>query len=323
MYFVGIDLAWKMSDSPSSGVPRSACVALGQAGHICSAALVYTDEEILSFITQFAKEELLVRGWRWLLGAFPSFVARFAKEGLLVGIDAPLRVPVQQPRRRKAERILAKLGMPAFTPNPAWLKRIFGGIRGEVLVEKLRQLGILYQVRVNKEKPCQVVSEVYPTATLKVLYWEHSQGWTGELLEEDRFWKKFRKISIPPYKGRCTLEAKAENLKSNLALMEEIPGPRLRVRDLLSSFSGAENWPQNREEIGAHLGHTRLNQLGDLLDATLAAYTVWRYWHLGEVKSCIVGTGEDGFVLLPCDRNLKRRIELVTEEVERQSGYLC
>ncbi|GFP22880.1 hypothetical protein HKBW3S09_00347, partial [Candidatus Hakubella thermalkaliphila] len=75
MHFIGIDLAWKMSDSPSSGVPRSACVALGQAGHICSAALVHTDEEILSFITQFAKEELLVRVWRWLLGAFPSFVA--------------------------------------------------------------------------------------------------------------------------------------------------------------------------------------------------------------------------------------------------------
>ncbi|GFP38275.1 hypothetical protein HKBW3S44_01955 [Candidatus Hakubella thermalkaliphila] len=103
--------------------------------------------------------------------------------------------------------------------------------------------------------------------------------------------------------------------------MEKIPGPRLRIRDILSCFSGAENWPQNSEEIGAHLGHIRLNQLGDLLDATLAAYTVWRYWHLGEVKSCIVGTGEDGFVLLPCDSNLKRRIELVNDPTFAVNRY--
>ena len=55
------------------------------------------------------------------------------------------------------------------------------------------------------------------------------------------------------------------------------------------------------------LSHAALDRVASLVEGTLAAYTVHRHWR-GRDGSIVVGTGHEGFVLLPASNTLHERI---------------
>lgn len=222
MNFIGIDLAWKVE--PKS---KTALVVVDESCSPMATNYVSTDEEIVEFIK------------------------RHCSSGCLVGIDAPLVVKNRH-GRRECERLLQMYGIPSYPANRDWLTRAFGGVRGEILVRKLKKFGIELKARPQPKKFTKAVMEVYPYSTLKFLL------------------KK-----IPEYKK----EKKKERMKG--------------ISDLREALQKVQ--PQL---IAAELaGERELKKAADLLDAAVAAYTVFLYWKHGEERCEVLGSEKEGFIL--------------------------
>lgn len=222
MNFIGVDLAWKVE--PNS---RTALVAVDENCSLIATGYVSTDEEIV------------------------GFVKRHCFSGCLVGIDAPL---VVKNRRgcRECERLLQKYGIPSYPANRDWLTRAFGGVRGEILVRKLKKLGIELRAHPQPETFAKAAMEIYPYSALKFLL------------------KK-----IPKYKkGR-----KNERMKG--------------ISDLRRALQKA----QPSLISGKLAGEKDLREQADLLDAAVAAYTVFLYWKHGEERCEVLGSEKEGFIL--------------------------
>ncbi len=139
MNFIGVDLAWKVGSNS-----KTALVVIDENCSPVSTAYVLTDEEILEFIK------------------------KHCSSGCLVGIDAPLVVK-NRSGRRECERLLQEYGIPSYPANRDWLARAFGGVRGEILVEKLKKLGIELNARPQPRVFTKAVMEIYPYSALKIL----------------------------------------------------------------------------------------------------------------------------------------------------------
>jgi hypothetical protein len=85
------------------------------------------------------------------------------------------------------------------------------------------------------------------------------------------------------------------------------PGLRLRTGNLSADLSASENVDLSKLDVDAGLSHAELDRLASLLEGTLAAYTVHRHWR-GRDGSMVVGTGDEGSVLLPTPEVLHARI---------------
>ncbi|MDI6654894.1 MAG: DUF429 domain-containing protein [Candidatus Hydrothermarchaeota archaeon] len=224
MNFIGVDLAWKVE--PKS---RTALVAVDESCSPVATDYVYTDEEIL------------------------EFVKRHCSNGCIVGIDAPLIVRNRH-GRRECERLLQKYGVPSYPANREWLTRAFGGIRGEILVKKLRKAGVELKARPQPKKFTRAAMEIYPYSALKFLL------------------KK-----IPRYKKGD----KNERTKG----ISELRKALQKIRP-----------PLITGEIASEKG---LKKTADLLDAAIAAYTVFLYWKHGEERCEVIGSEREGFILIP------------------------
>jgi predicted RNase H-like nuclease len=81
----------------------------------------------------------------------------------------------------------------------------------------------------------------------------------------------------------------------------------LRTGNLSAELSAQENVDLSKLDITSSLSHAELDRVASLVEGTLAAYTVHRHWR-GRDGSVVVGTGHEGFVLLPANGVLQERI---------------
>jgi hypothetical protein len=102
-------------------------------------------------------------------------------------------------------------------------------------------------------------------------------------------------------------EARALALKTAVDILWNTPGLRLRTGNLSADLSASENVDLSKLDVDAGLSHAELDRLASLLEGTLAAYTVHRHWR-GRDGSMVVGTGDEGSVLLPTPEVLHARI---------------
>ena len=102
-------------------------------------------------------------------------------------------------------------------------------------------------------------------------------------------------------------EARASALKQAVDILWNTPGLRLRTGNLSGDISATENIDLSRIDVNAGLSHAELDRIASLLEGTLAAYTVHRHWR-GRDGSMVVGTGDEGSVLLPTPEALHARI---------------
>lgn len=229
MNFIGIDLGWKSKGS-------TALVALNARGEAVASAYEREEEEII------------------------SFVESYSLDGCIVGIDAPLVVRNYH-GRRSCEKQLQALGIPSYPANRRWLLKAFGGVRGELLVSKLAEIGFELRDQLTPRAKTRGVMEVYPYATLKMLL-----------------------DTLPVYKkGKKTARFLGlDKLKRTLT--------RLHPPLILSKFM---------PELTAKSGLNELKKTADFFDAAVAAYTVYLYWLQGETRCTVLGDREEGFILLP------------------------
>ncbi|UCE37004.1 MAG: DUF429 domain-containing protein [Thermoplasmata archaeon] len=239
MNFVGIDLSWGVT-SPKPN--RTAAGVLTENCELVANALLTTDDDILEFIKNYLDE------------------------GCIVGIDAPLVIPPNV-KQRECERQLLLCKIAVFPGNRAWFVRAFGGVRGEILVDRLKECNLQLRDFIEPKKRTSAVLEVYPYASWRVLF------------EGD---------TVPKYKN-TTRKRKIQGLTQLRKKLFEIDSPRkLRIPKNLDHKLDVD---LNSLDSGS------LDQLGDLLDATIAAYTVLMYWHFGDEKCVVLGDLRRGFIL--------------------------
>jgi hypothetical protein len=266
--FVGCALAWR----PGEVGKRASClVVLDERGGIVANSFAAGADELATAVRGYAE----------------------GRRGLAVGVDAPLSVPNERGTRR-IERVLARLSLPAYSAS----RKMFGGEPfAEEFLETLEGVGVEYtDYPFRKVRGQRTVTEVDSVATLKVLLFER-EGGRGE---GDR--------DLPESKLRKgNKETRAAALKSAVDVLWNTPGLRLRTGNLSAKLAAPENVDLSKLDITPELSHTELDRVASLVEGTLAAYTVHRHWK-GRDGSIVVGTGYEGFVLLPAAGVLRERI---------------
>jgi predicted nuclease with RNAse H fold len=219
------------------------------------------------------------------------------RRGVIVGVDAPLAVPNER-GTRKIERILSKVALPAYSAS----RRMFGGEPyAEELLAALEKVGVEYtDYPLPRERGQWVVVEVDSAATLKILSLERDGAKDGNLEQQLRAMKdpKFRKGNK---------EGRAAALKGAIEVLWDTPGLRLRTGNLSADLHSPENVDVSKLDVSASISHAEMDRILSLVEATLAAYTVHRHWK-GRDGSMVVGTGDQGSVLLPATEALHARI---------------
>jgi hypothetical protein len=270
--FVGCALAWR----PGEARDRvSSLVVMDERGSIIANSFAGSVEEIAGAVEGYASE----------------------RRGVILGVDAPLAVPNER-GTRKIERILSKMALPAYSAS----RRMFGG---EPYAEEL--LAALERVRVEytdypfpREREQWAVVEVASAATLKILRLERDGGKGGDLE------KRLRGIEDPRFR-KGNKEGRAAALRGAIEVLWDTPGLRLRTGNLSADLSAPENIDVSKLDVSAGLSHAELDRTLGLVEGTLAAYTVHRHWK-GRDGSMVVGTGDQGAVLLPATEALHARI---------------
>jgi hypothetical protein len=270
--FVGCALAWR----PGEARDRvSSLVVMDERGSIIANSFAGSVEEIAGAVEGYASE----------------------RRGVILGVDAPLAVPNER-GTRKIERILSKMALPAYSAS----RRMFGG---EPYAEEL--LAALERVRVEytdypfpREREQWAVVEVDSAATLKILRLERDGGKGGDLE------KRLRGIEDPRFR-KGNKEGRAAALRGAIEVLWDTPGLRLRTGNLSADLSAPENIDVSKLDVSAGLSHAELDRTLGLVEGTLAAYTVHRHWK-GRDGSMVIGTGDQGAVLLPATEGLHARI---------------
>jgi predicted RNase H-like nuclease len=273
--FIGCALAWR----PGEAREKASC-------------LVVMDERGSIIANSFAQ------GAQETAGAVEGYAAE--RRGVILGVDAPLAVPNER-GTRKIERILSKVALPAYSAS----RRMFGGAPvSEELLAALEAVGVAYtDYPFPRQRGQRVVVEVDSAATLKVLSLERNGGGAkngGDPAQRLRGMQEssFRKGN----KG-----ARAEALRGAVEVLWDTPGLRLRTGNLSADLHSPENVDLSKLDVSEALSHAELDRVVSLVEGTLAAYTVHRHWK-GRDGSMVVGTGDQGSVLIPADEPLHGRI---------------
>ncbi len=272
MRFVGCALAWR----PGEARDKVSClVVMDERGSIIANSFAGSAEEIAGAVEGYARE----------------------RRGVIVGVDAPLAVPNER-GTRKIERILSKVALPAYSAS----RKMFGG---EPYSEEL--LAALERIRVDytdyplpRERGQWVVVEVDSAATLKVLTLEREGGKDGDPE------KRLRRMEDPKLR-KGNKGARAAALKGAIEVLWDTPGLRLRTGNLSADLHSPENLDVSKLDISADLSHAELDRILSHVEGTLAAYTVHRHWK-GRDGSMVLGTGDQGSVVLPATEALRTRI---------------
>jgi predicted RNase H-like nuclease len=279
--FVGCALAWR----PGEARDRASClVVLDERGSIIANSFAADAGEIAAAIEDYVAE----------------------RRGVVVGADAPLAVPNERGTRR-IERILSKVALPAYSAS----RKMFGGEPyPEELLAQLEGVGIEYtDYPFPRTRGQRVVTEVDSAAALKILALERTAR-DGEPSWNQPNGRDLAQVlrgmeELKLRKGNK--EARASALKQAVDILWNTPGLRLRTGNLSGDISALENIDLSRIDVNAGLSHAELDRIASLLEGTLAAYTVHRHWR-GRDGSMVVGTGDEGSVLLPTPEALHARI---------------
>jgi predicted nuclease with RNAse H fold len=219
------------------------------------------------------------------------------RRGVIVGVDAPLAVPNER-GTRKIERILSKVALPAYSAS----RRMFGGEpRAEELLAALERVGVEYtDYPFPRERGQWVVVEVDSAAALKILSLEREGGKGGDLAQ------RLRRMDEPRFR-KGNKEGRAAALRGAIEVLWDTPGLRLRTGNLSSDVASPENVDVSKLDVSAELSHAELDRILSLVEGTLAAYTVHRHWRDRD-GSMVVGSGDQGSVLLPATEALHARL---------------
>ena len=227
------------------------------------------------------------------------------RRGLLVGADAPLSVPNERGTRR-IERVLSRLSLPAYSAS----RKMFGDEPfGEEVLEALEEVDVEYtDYPFRRARGQRTVTEVDSAATLKVLLFEregHGSG-KGPVEEDGELLGALRHFPEPKLR-KGNKGGRAEALRGAVDVLWNTPGLRLRTGNLSADLAAEENVDLSKIDISPDLTHAQLDRVASLVEGTLAAYTVHRHWK-GRDGSIVVGTGHEGFVLLPAAGALREGI---------------
>jgi predicted nuclease with RNAse H fold len=271
--FVGCALAWRPGEA-RDGV--SCLVVMDERGSIIANSFAGSAEEIAEAVEGYAAE----------------------RRGVIVGVDAPLAVPNER-GTRKIERILSKVALPAYSAS----RKMFGGEPyAEELLAALERVGVEYtDYPFPRERGQRAVVEVDSAATLKILSLEQRDGGKDGDLE-----KRLRGMEDPKFR-KGNKEGRAAALKGAIEVLWDTPGLRLRSGNLSANLDSPENIDVSKLDVSASLSHAQLDRLLNLVEGTLAAYTVHRHWK-GRDGSMVIGAGDQGSVLLPATAALHARI---------------
>ena len=220
------------------------------------------------------------------------------RRGVIVGVDAPLAVPNER-GTRKIERILSKVALPAYSAS----RRMFGGEPyAEELLEELERVGIEYtDYPFPQQRGQWVVVEVDSVATLKILSLERAGSQrNGDLAQ------RLRGMEEPKLR-KGNKGSRAAAVKGAIEVLWNTPGLRLRTGNLSADLHPPENVDLSKLDVSESMSHAELDGVVGLIEGTLAAYTVHRHWK-GRDGSMVVGTGDQGSVLLPAPEALHARI---------------
>jgi predicted RNase H-like nuclease len=269
---VGCALAWRPGEA-RGGI--SCLVVMDERGSIIANSFAGSAEEIAGAVEGYASE----------------------RRGVIVGVDAPLAVPNER-GTRKIERILSKVGLPAYSAS----RRMFGGEPyAEELLAALERVGVEYtDYPFPRQRGQWAVVEVDSAATLKILSLERDGGRSGDPAQ------RLRRMGEPKLR-KGNKEGRAAALKDAIEVLWNTPGLRLRTGNLSADLSVPENIDVSKLDVSAGLSHAELDRILSLVEGTLAAYTVHRHWK-GRDGSVVVGTGDQGSVLLPAAEALHDRI---------------
>jgi predicted RNase H-like nuclease len=277
---VGCSLAWR----PGEAGERPSClVVLDERGSIVANSFATGAQEISAAVQDYGAE----------------------RRGLLVGVDAPLSVPNERGTRR-IERVLSRLSLPAYSAS----RKMFGDEPfGEEVLAALEEVGVEYtDYPFRRARGQQTVTEVDSAATLKVLLFEREGRDSGDGREEDDGDLAGALRSLPePKLRKGNKEGRAATLQNAVDVLWNTPGLRLRTGNLSAELSAEENVDLSKLDIDSSLTHAELDRVASLVEGTLAAYTVHRHWK-GRDGSIVVGTGYEGFVLLPAAGALRGHI---------------
>jgi hypothetical protein len=188
---------------------------------------------------------------------------------------------------------------------------MFGGEPyAEELLAQLEGVGIEYtDYPFPRTRGQRTVTEVASAATLKILAVERTAR-DGEPSWNEPNGKDLaqvlRKMEEPKLR-KGNKEARAAALKTAVDILWNTPGLRLRTGNLSADLSAHENVDLSKLDVDDGLPHAELDRIASLIEGTLAAYTVHRHWR-GRDGSMVVGTGDEGAVLLPAAEALRARV---------------
>ncbi len=140
VYFLGVDLAWKIPPKRPS-----ATVVLNEECKVTAYSLPLSDEEIV------------------------NFSEKYSRDACFIGIDAPLVVANETGARACEVELMKKHRISSYPANKKWFKKAFGGVRGAQLVADLEQLGFRMHDRLLPRVGALVIMEVYPYSILAAL----------------------------------------------------------------------------------------------------------------------------------------------------------
>jgi predicted RNase H-like nuclease len=277
--FIGCSLAWR----PGEAGERPSClVVLDERGSIVANSFATGAQEISAAVEDYGAE----------------------RRGLVVGVDAPLSVPNERGTRR-IERVLSRLALPAYSAS----RKMFGGESfAEELLAALEGVGVEYtDYPFRRARGQQTVTEVDSAATLKVLLFEGEGHDSDGGRDDDGDLAGVLRGLPEPKLRKGNKEGRAASLKNAVDVLWNTPGLRLRTGNLSAELSAEENVDLSKLDIDSSLTHAELDRVASLVEGTLAAYTVHRHWK-GRDVSIVVGTGYEGFVLLPAAEALRGHI---------------
>jgi predicted RNase H-like nuclease len=279
--FVGCALAWR----PGEARERASClVVLDERGSIIANSFAEDAADIAAKVEDYAAE----------------------RRGVIVAVDAPLAVPNERGSRR-IERILSKVALPAYSAS----RKMFGGEPyPEELLSQLEGVGVEYtDYPFPRTRGQRTVTEVDSAATLKILALERTarDGEPSWMEPNGKDLAQVLRNMEEPKLRKGNKQTRATAIKTAVDILWNTPGLRLRTGNLSADLSASENIDLSKLDVDAGLSHADLDRIASLLEGTLAAYAVHRHWR-GRDGSMVVGTGDEGSVLLPAAGVLHDRI---------------
>ncbi|MGQ9582978.1 MAG: DUF429 domain-containing protein [Thermoplasmatota archaeon] len=307
MRCIGLDLAWKMRPGP--GERRTALVSLSEGARVLDYRRLGSDEDVAAALTEVCSS------------------------GCIVGVDAPLVVPPDTRGRRTCEASLMEMGIRVLPTDPVRFERWYGGCRGVVLLERLRELDagfeLVDRLPTHVSRP---VAEVYPTGSWRRLFGDVPRFKGTDIATKRRsLMELIRRLEVgasPSHPG-ISLGRLVEAVGGG-ALGPSPPrapppatGGRGARAELSEPSRGVTNFVGTRRPSGRGgregggnrgitggpgagsreaaleaMGGAELDALGDALDAVMSAYTVL-LWSRNPRLCEVVGNLERGFIVLP------------------------